>query len=254
MKSNESKLIQRLVSCPTIGQSRPLTDCFRVPKGGITYAISHASAALALKKKFPRVGIWPLLISVQLVELLWIVFIYLGIEHFRATPDAIHLDFLPYSHSVGTGLLLAGLVWAMAKSVHRSNIGAAIALGILSHIVLDIIHHEPNITLLPIMWGPRLGLNLQGYPLFDFVVELAFCIVCWKIFGGSRGLLIGIIIFNVIDIPLMFPWPGSLTPIVEHPMLLPTLILIQVVSSWILVWWLSQHTVHFNGPSSTERA
>jgi hypothetical protein len=184
------------------------------------------------------------LIAVQLVELLWIVFTYLGIEHFRATPDAIHLDFLPYSHSVTTGLLLAALVWGMAKSVHRSNVGIAIALGILSHVVLDIIQHEPNITLLPIMWGPRLGMNLQRYPLLNFVVELGFCIACWKIFGGSRGLLIGIIIFSLTNIPLMFPLPGSLTPIVEHPMILPTVILIQVVASWILVWWLSQHTVH----------
>lgn len=180
----------------------------------------------------------------QLVELLWIAFTYLGIEHFRATPDAIHLDFLPYSHSVTSGLLLAGLVWGMAKSVRRSNIGAAIALGILSHIVLDIIQHEPNITLLPIMWGPRLGLNLQGYPFLDFVVELLFCIACWKIFGGSRGLLIGIFIVSLANIPLMFPRPGSLTPIVEHPMILPTVILIQVVAAWLVVWWLSQHTVH----------
>ena len=203
-----------------------------------------------MKRRFPRVGLWPLLISVQLVELLWIVFTYLGIEHVRATPDAVHLDFLPYSHSVGTGLLLATLVWAMAKSVHRSNIGAALALGILSHILLDIIQHEPNITLLPIMWGPRLGLNLQGYPLLDFVVELSFCIACWKIFGGSRGLLVGIIIFNLINIPLMFPRPGSLTPIVERPVLLPTLILIQVVSTWLLVWWFGERTSHLERSSS----
>jgi hypothetical protein len=204
---------------------------------------------MALKRKFPRVGLWPLLISVQLVELLWIVFTYLGIEHFRATPDAIHLDFLPYSHSVFTGALLAVLAWGMGKSVHRSNVGAAIALGIFSHIVLDIIHHEPNITLLPMAWGPRLGLNLQGYPLLDFIVELAFCVVCWKILGGSRGLLIGIVIFNLINIPLMFPRPGSITPIVEHPAILPTVILVQVVTSWLLVWWLGRRTIYLEDTS-----
>jgi hypothetical protein len=199
---------------------------------------------MALKRKFPRVGLWPLLISVQLVELLWVVFTYLGIEHFRATPDAIHLDFLPYSHSVFTGDLLAVLAWGMGKSVHRSNVGAAIALGIFSHIVLDIIHHEPNITLLPMAWGPRLGLNLQGYPLVDFIVELAFCVGCWKFLGGTRGLLIGIVIFNLLNIPLMFPRPGSLTPIVEHPAILPTVILVQIVSSWLLVWWLGRRTIY----------
>ena len=185
----------------------------------------------------------------QLVELLWVIFTYLGIEHFRATPDSVHLDFLPYSHSVFTGALLAALALLMGKSVHRSNVGIAIALGIFSHIVLDIIQHEPNITLLPMTWGPQLGLNLQGYPLLDFIVELAFCVACWKIFGGSRGLLIGIVIFNLINIPLMFPRPGSLTPLVEHPAVLPTLILVQIVSTWLLVWWLGRRTIYLEDKS-----
>lgn len=149
-----------------------------------------------------------------------------------------------------TGALLAALAWLMGKSVHRSNVGAAIALGIFSHIVLDIIHHEPNIVLLPMAWGPRFGLNLQGYPLLDFAVELAFCVVCWKIFGGSRGLLIGIVIFNLLNIPLMFPRPGSLTPIVEHPFILPTVILIQVVATWLLVWWFGRGTIYLEGTLS----
>jgi hypothetical protein len=222
----------------------------RLPRlpGGITYAITHASAALVLKKKYPRVGLWPLLISVQLVELLWIVFTYLGIEHFRVTPDAVHLDFLPYSHSVATGALLAALAWFMGKSARRSNLGNAMALGIFSHIVLDIIQHEPNIALLPMAWGPRIGLNLQGYPILDFIVELVFCIACWKIFGGSRGLLIGIVIFNLLNVPLMFTLPGSLTPIVEHPAILPTIILVQVVATWLLVWWFGRRTIFLEEP------
>jgi len=188
------------------------------------------------------------LISVQLVELLWIVFTYLGIEHYRVTSDAVHLDFLPYSHSVGTGALLAALAWFMGRSARRSNLGAAMALGIFSHIVLDIIHHEPDIALLPMTWGPRLGLNLQRYPILDFTVELVFCIACWKIFGGSRGLLMGIVIFNVLNIPLMFPLSGSLTPIVEHPAILPTIILVQVVATWLLVWWLGKRTIFLDDP------
>jgi hypothetical protein len=177
------------------------------------------------------------------VELLWVVFSYLGIEHARITPNSVHLDFLPYSHSVATGLLLAALAWGMGKSVRRSTVGTAIALGILSHIALDIIHHEPDIALLPLAWGPRLGLNLQGYPVLDFVVELAFCVACWKIFDGSRGLLIGIVIFNILNLPLMFPRSGSFAPLVDHPMLLPTLILVQIVATWLMVWWYGRHRI-----------
>ena len=78
---------------------------------------------------------------------------------------------------------------------------------------------------------------------------LAFCIVCWKIFRGSRGLLIGIVIFNVLNIPLMFPRPGSLTPIVEHPAVLPTVILVQILYTWLLVWWLGRRTIYLEDTS-----
>jgi hypothetical protein len=138
----------------------------------------------------------------------------------------------------------------MGKSVHREYVGAAIGLGIVSHIVLDIIHHEPNVTLLPLAWGPQLGLNLQGFPLADLLVELAFCVACWKIFGGSKGLLIGIVIFNLLNIPLMFPRPGTGALLVAHPALLPTVILVQVVTSWLLVWWFGRDKVI---PESTPR-
>jgi hypothetical protein len=205
-----------------------------------TYAIAHASTALVLKRRYPRIGLWPLLISVQFVELLWILFTYLGIEHSRITPDALHLDFLPYSHSIGTGILLAALAFAFGKVGRRTSVGVAVALGVLSHIVLDIIQHEPNIALLPMAWGPRIGLNLQSIPLLDFLVELLFCIACWKFFGGSRELLIGLAIFNLIDLPLMFTPRALLVDVAHHPFILPTAIMIQVVATWLVVWWFAK--------------
>src|SRR5437764_11088739 len=138
-KGSVPKIIQRLGSCPTVEPSTHLASDDE-SSGGVTYAISHASAALALKRRFPRVGLWPLLIAVQFVELLWILFTYLGIERPRITPNAVHLDYLPYSHSVGTGLLLAGLAWGFGKAGRRNNVGAAGAIGVPSHVVLDILH------------------------------------------------------------------------------------------------------------------
>lgn len=194
----------------------------------------------------------------QLVELLWILFNYVGLERPNITPDAIHLDFLPYSHSVTSALILASIAWGFGKAVRRSNVGAAIALGILSHILLDIIHHEPNIALLPMQWGPQFGLNLQGYPVLDFFVELAFCIACWAFFRGTKGLLIGLVIFNLLNIPLMFPRQNAFTPFMEHHNLLPTVILIQVVATWVAVWWLGKRTViledAFPGPAEVTAA
>ena len=177
----------------------------------------------------------------QFVELLWILFTYLSIEHTRITPDAVHLDFLPYSHSIGTGILLAALAVAFGRVGRRTTIGVAVALGVLSHIVLDIIQHEPNIALLPMAWGPRIGLNLQSIPLLDFLVELLFCLACWKIFGGSRELLIGIVVFNLINLLSMFPGRSARIELTNHPFILPTLILVQVVATWLVVWWFGKN-------------
>lgn len=188
-------------------------------------------------------GLWPLLIAVQFVELLWILFTYLGIERAQITPDAIHLDYLPYSHSVFTGVLLGTMAWGFGKVARRSRVGAAIALGVLSHILLDIIHHEPNIVLLPMQWGPRLGLNLQGYPILDFLVELAFCVGCWAIYRGAKGLLVAIIVFNLLNIPLMFARSGAFVPLMEHHNVLPTMILVQILATWVAVWWFGRRSV-----------
>ncbi len=205
------------------------------------YAISHASTALAIKRGFPETPLWPLLLSVQLVEVLWVVFTFVGIEHFAVSDDHVHLDFLPYSHSVGAGIILAVVVWSIVRfGMKRPKIALALAIGIMSHIVLDIIQHEPDIRLVPLAWGPRLGLNLQSRPLADLIVELFYGIACWAIFRGGGALFAAIVIFNLLDILLMFPQPGSGPALAAHPAILPSIILVQIVATWATVWWLSR--------------
>jgi hypothetical protein len=194
------------------------------------------------------VGLIPLLIAAQIVELLWIVFTYLGLEHAQVTPSGIHLDYIPYSHSIVSGLFLAGLAWGFGKAVRRTYVGTAIALAVLSHVVLDLIQHDPNIALLPMAWGPRFGLGLASYPAIDFIVELAFCVGCWKYFGGSRGLLIGIVIFNLLNLPLMFSQLGIGNAAGGNPALLPTLVLLGVLASGVLVWWFGRETTIHEEP------
>ena len=207
------------------------------------YAITHASTALAIKRRWPTGGLWPLLISVQAIEILWVVFVYTGIERPEYTANTVHLSFLPYSHSIGSTVLVALGFWAYARfGVGNRALATALAVGVMSHIVLDIIHHEPNIMLLPATVGPRLGLNLQGVPVLDFIVELLYCIACWWIFRGTIGLLVGIVLLNVMNLPLMFPQPGTGTMLAARPAVLPTVILIQIVLTWMVVRVLARRT------------
>ena len=206
------------------------------------YAISHAATALPIQRRYPQAGIWPILIAVQLVELLWVVFTYTGIEHYVVSGGRVHLGFLPYSHSLTTGVVLAAAAWWLLRGRSR-QLAAAVAIGIASHIVLDIIQHEPDITLLPIDIGPYLGLGLHNLPALNLVVELAYGIGCWWVFRGRVGLLVGILLFNLADWPLMTPRPDSVAQIAAHPFVLPTVILIQIVASWLLVAWLSRRRI-----------
>jgi hypothetical protein len=205
------------------------------------YAITHAATALIIKKRFRSAPMWPLLVSVQAIELLWVAFVYVGIEHVSYTPDAVHLDFLPYSHSVGSTAAVALLAWLFVRyRQHQPAVAVALVLGIASHVFLDIVHHEPDIALLPLRLGPRLGLGLATWPVADLLAELLYGTMCWFIFGGGNGLLVAIVGLNLMDIPLMFPRPGTGAMLAERPLVLPTIILVQIVLTWFAVWYFAR--------------
>src|SRR5262245_5459258 len=102
------------------------------------FAINHAATALLLKRRFPSVPMTPLLVSVQAMELVWVVLNYLGVE--RTTTEQtvrdladIHLFYMPYSHSVATMLGVALVAWlVLERGFGRAAPGRAVALGIAS--------------------------------------------------------------------------------------------------------------------------
>ena len=200
------------------------------------YAINHAATALILKKKEPVAPIWPLLISVQLVEVLWVLFSYIGIEHFTITEGRLHLNYLPYSHSVFSGVFIALLSYLIILWAFKNKrLALVFAIGILSHVVIDMIFHEKDIRLSPFSNTPAWGLGIINYPILNFMLEFAYGIFCWWYFKGSRSLLITIIIFNVLDLPVMLASGTALTIFINYPFLLPTFILIQIILTWYFV-------------------
>jgi hypothetical protein len=139
---------------------------------------------------------------------------------------------------VATGLVLSAAAFFLLRR-RSAPLAAAVAIGITSHVVLDIIHHEPDIALLPLPFGPRLGLGLMNVPVADLLVEVAYGVVCWWIYRGGIGLLIAIVLLNLVDWPLMAPRPGTGAQLAAHPLVLPTLILVQIVLTWVAVAWLA---------------
>jgi membrane-bound metal-dependent hydrolase YbcI (DUF457 family) len=200
------------------------------------YAINHAATALLLKKKEPTAPIWPLLISTQLVEVLWVLFNYTGIEYFSISGGRIHLDYLPYSHSVFSSVLIAFLSYAIIRlGFKNKGLALVFAIGVLSHVALDVIFHEKDILLSPFSATPAWGLGIIAFPILNFILEFVYGIFCWWYFKGSKALLITIIAFNVLDLPVMLASGKQLNIFISYPFLLPTFILLQIFLTWYFV-------------------
>jgi hypothetical protein len=221
------------------------------------FAVDHAATALLLKRRYPTVPIAPLLLAVQAMELAWVVFNYLGIEHTTTGPVVrsvadIYLTDMPYSHSVATALGAAVIVWAFLElGLRRPLLGRAVGLGIASHLVLDLLTHAHDIVLWPHHLAPRLGLGLYGSaPLAAFAVEMAYGVVCWWIYGGSRGLLAFVVIGNLANLSLLSAAvPGPEMWFAGRPLTVVTVIAAQIVVTLLLTGVLARRPAGQRGQS-----
>lgn len=212
-------------------------------------AINHAATALLLKKRWPDLPLVPALISVQLIELLWVLFNLVGVEISTTEPQVralndIHLAYMPYSHSVASVLLVAGLSWLLlAKVVKRPSWALPVAIGICSHIVLDIFVHVPDIEVLPYFLHTKIGSGLYNLPALALVVETVYGIFCWWIFRGSVALLLTIFAFNLAAISFYVPQiQGPEIFLSGHPKLFASFILVHIIASLVAVGFLAERS------------
>lgn len=153
--------------------------------------IGHFAVGFAAKRWAPRINLGYLLFATLLLDVLWPLFVLLGLERFRIAPGAnpflhLSLDHYPWSHS-----LLLAVVWGLfLMAVYRSRGGerpAAVIVGaaVVSHWVLDWITHPPDLPLWPL--GPLVGLGLWGSVGGTIVVEsLMLAIGAWLYFTATR--------------------------------------------------------------------
>jgi hypothetical protein len=144
--------------------------------------IGHIAVALGAKKAAPKVSLGTLIMAAQFVDLLWPVFLLLGIEHVRINPGDTAftpLDFYDYpvSHS-----LLTGIGWAVAFGfvyyAFRRSEKNSLILGacVLSHWVLDFISHRADLPIVPGL-KTYVGLGLWNSVPGTIIVEGALFIM-----------------------------------------------------------------------------
>ena len=210
------------------------------------FAIDHAATALILKRRWPDAPLPWLLISVQLMELVWVVLNLLGVEKVSTAPVVhsvadLHLDFMPWSHSVATMLGAALLVWLGCRIAGHRRLGLALGVGVASHLILDLLTHDHDLALAPGL-PAHLGLGLYGSaPMVAFVLELAYGVLCWRIFRGSRALLAVIIGFNLANLSFFSAaLPGPEELLAHHPTAVVLVVLAQIVATLLAVGWLAR--------------
>jgi hypothetical protein len=144
--------------------------------------LGHYALALAAKRAAPRLSLGALFLSAQFADILWPFLLAAGLEEVRIdqwntafTP----LDFVsyPYSHSLALLVVWGGLAGWLFAHLRRGPGGPArretiaiVAALVISHWVLDVVTHRPDMPLYP--GGPKFGLDLWSSIAGTVAIEL----------------------------------------------------------------------------------
>lgn len=210
--------------------------------------IGHFAVAFAAKRVAPRPSLGLTFVAAQLADLLWPIFLLVGIEQVRVAPGTnpfLNLDFTnyPWSHSLVIELSLGAILGAVYAVATRDARGALVLLALVpSHWLLDWITHVPDLPLAP--WpSAKVGLGLWRNPAATIVVEVMMYVAGVAIYArstraidkkGSYGLwtlVATLLVLYVVSI--ISPPPPSVTALAAGALI-----------GWPLAlwpWWIDKH-------------
>jgi hypothetical protein len=139
--------------------------------------LGHFGTGLAARPATRRTSLGTLFLASQFIDLLWPVFLLLGVEAVEIEPGATRLVPLEFTHYPISHSLLAVGVWSVLFSAARyaalRSAGPALVCGALvaSHWFLDALTHKPDLLLYP-GGSARVGLGLWNHPALAVVLEV----------------------------------------------------------------------------------
>jgi hypothetical protein len=210
--------------------------------------VGHFAVALAAKKVAPKTSLGTLAIAVAFVDLLWPVFLLLGIEHVRIDPGNTAftpLDFYDYpiSHSLLTVVgwsIGFGLAYYLIRRSRRSAL--VLAACVASHWVLDFVSHRPDMPLMPGM-KMYVGLGLWYSVPATILVEGALFAAGIFVYLRSTVALdhIGHYALWLFIIFLLLAWSGNIVGGAPPNV---TALAWGAMSAWLLIvwaYWIDRH-------------
>jgi len=152
--------------------------------------VGHYGASFAGKAMERRIPLWVLFLAVQWIDVLWSIFVLLGIEKVRIVPgitasNALDLYYMPYTHSLVAALAWSGFGFLVCQLVPRLRgvgTGIIVAAAVFSHWILDLIVHRPDLAIFR-SWN-KMGLGVWNYRAAAFALEMAVLL------GGAALLLL----------------------------------------------------------------
>lgn len=138
--------------------------------------IGHFGVGLAAKKVDQKPSLGTLFFASQFIDLLWPIFLLLGIEQVIIDPGNTAftpLDFVyyPFTHSL-VGVLFWAIVVGGVYYLIKKNLKTGILLGalVVSHWVLDFLTHAPDLPIAPGL-DLKVGLGLWNSLIFTLLFE-----------------------------------------------------------------------------------
>jgi hypothetical protein len=203
--------------------------------------LGHLAAGLAIQSRVREAPLAWLLTATVLTDFVCGVCLWAGLDHAVVHGSLVYghiASDIGYSHSLVGSIGLAVLAGSVAAGLASSRrIGGAVALAVLSHYVLDVLSHWPDMPL--IGFGAahdiRLGTGLAGHPLAFFLVELIWCLAAWRMFNpNNRRLLITILVLMALYTNTVFGFaPPPVPP--THVFGIVMFVLFGVTTA--IVWW-----------------
>lgn len=209
----------------------------------------HLAVALAAKAAEPKAPLGALVAATFGIDLIWPALLLAGAESVSIEPGAtaftpLSFDAYPWSHSLAMVAVWSLLAWGLARGLGVAPRAAALIGGVvLSHWVLDLVVHRPDLPLWP--GGPEAGLGLWNSIGGTILLEGALFVGAILLFTrkfpvrdrlGSTGIVALLSIVGVIWIagPFSPPPPNEIAVAVAG------------LALWILpvwAWRIEKHLV-----------
>jgi membrane-bound metal-dependent hydrolase YbcI (DUF457 family) len=171
--------------------------------------VGHVAVGFISKRVEPRLSLGTCLLAPLLADLLLFAFVIAGVERIEFGPGSgaaqfLHAVIIGYSHSLLMGVVWAGLLAGAYYALrHNARAAAILAGGVVSHWVLDVISHQPDMPIAPGL-NSALGFRLWSSIPATLAIEGGLWIaalivyarmparrtwVSWSVLGGGVALL-----------------------------------------------------------------